>query len=115
MYSILLTTILVGLVKGQSAAWPNIETGKTTPILTFSGSQANLNQTFSLTHNNTNTGAVASLALIGYDALLSTSFSFNTTILTISNTTLDFSVQTYNTTYFNLLSYHYMITTHSTI
>ena len=53
--------------------------------------------------------------MISYNALLSTTFSFNTTITGLTNATLQFNVQTYSTTYFNILSYHYLIHSHPTL
>lgn len=55
------------------------------------------------------------LALISYNAILSTTFAFNTTVLSKTTTDLSFSVQTYSSTYFNVLSYHYLITNHATL
>ena len=107
--------IIIILVNGQSQAWTDIQTGKVSPITTFSGDPSAATYTDNIAHTNAGGGLEACLSLISYNALLSTSFSFNTTIVSLTASNLQFSVQTYNTTYFNILSYHYLIHTHPTL
>ena len=100
---------------GASSAWNDIETGKITPITSFSGNYSSSIYYYSQTHSLNTSAFQACLALISYNSILSTTFTFNTTILTKNSTTLLFTVQSYNTTYFNILSYHYLLSTHSTL
>jgi hypothetical protein len=111
---IALMLLVVGLMGVQGTAWADIETSKVTPITVFSGNQTGSSYTFTIYHSQ---GAVpqACLALISYNTLLSTTFAFNTSIVVLNTTVLQFTVSTYNTTYFNILSYHYLITLHPTL
>ena len=113
---ILVLALIITIAQCQGLAWPDIQTGKVTPITTFSGVQGVSTFSTFIQHNDTNvTGHKASLALISYNCLLSTRFAFNTTILSLNSTNLTFQITTYNSTYFNILSYHYLISSHPTI
>lgn len=105
---------IVVLVSGQASSFGSIQTGKVTPISSFSGNQTYSNYSYTLTHIQVNVPTVT-LALISFDSLLSSSFTFNTTILTTNATDVVFNVQTYNLTYFNILSFHYLIEDHPTL
>ena len=46
-------TLLVGLASCQGQAWPDIQTGKVSPITSFSGDPAAAVLTYDITHNDT--------------------------------------------------------------
>ena len=102
------------LVCGQASSFGDISTGKVTPISSFSGNQTYSNYSYTISHAIASFSSVT-LALISFDSLLSSAFTFNTTIFTFNGTSVVFNVQTYNTTYFNILSFHYLIEGHSTL
>ena len=118
--SLILVLLTIGCHCGT--AWTDFETGNTpdyigkiTPVTAFSGNISYSSYYFSIPKTNTNPAVTACLALISYDALLSTTFTFNSTILTINSTEVYIMIQTYSTTYFRSLSYHYLISSHSTL
>jgi hypothetical protein len=88
--------------------------GKITPVTSFSGNSTYSSYAYTILHSAPGT-PIACLALISYDAILTTTFTFNSTILSINATSVQVSIQTYSTTYFRSLSYHYLITSHATI
>ena len=55
------------------------------------------------------------IALISYTAFTSVSFSFNSSITSVNATAVNISVQTYQSTYFSLLAFQYMLSNHSTL
>lgn len=84
-------------------------------MTSFSGNISYSSYYYSIPHSNPGPSLLACLALISYDAVLSTTFTFNSTIESINSTSAYIMIQTYSTTYFRSLSYHYLITTHPTI
>lgn len=114
--SIRLAILIMAIVlaSSQSTAFGTIKTGKVTPITTFSGNQTYSNYSYTIAHTMFST-PTATLALISFDSLLSSIFAFNTTILTTNGSSVVFNVQTYSSTYFNILSFHYLIESHPTL
>ena len=112
---IALLLVTLPLINCASTAWNEIETGKVTPVTIFSGNYSSSAYTYAITHGLGTASFEVCLALISYNAILSTTFAFNTTVLSQTTTDLSFSVQTYSSTYFNILSYHYLITNHATL
>ena len=115
MRTALLILAITVLANCQAAAFADIETGKITPITTFSGNSTPSSYSYTHTHGISAANILGCLALVSYDAIGSTTFSFNSSITTLASTTLVMQIETFNTTYFNILSYHFLITTHPTL